>query len=82
MRPIPFRLSAGALDEPLVVDQQMRGLARRLGLQYISPCDIFRNADGYLVRLGDTPDSLVAFDYGHLTVAGSVYLVSHFPTLR
>jgi peptidoglycan/LPS O-acetylase OafA/YrhL len=80
--PIPVRLSTGARPEPMEIDAALRTLSSRLGVQYISPCDILHNRDGYLVRLGDTPESFIAWDYGHLTTEGSVYLVSHFPPLN
>jgi hypothetical protein len=80
--PIPVRMSAGARPEPMEIDAAMRAMSARLGVQYISPCDILHNQDGYLVRLGDTPESFIAWDYGHLTTEGSVYLVSHFPPIK
>jgi peptidoglycan/LPS O-acetylase OafA/YrhL len=80
--PIPMRLSTGLRPEPLEIDAAMRAMSARLGVQYISPCEILHDRDGYLVRLGDTPESFTAWDYGHLTAAGSVYLVSHFPMIE
>jgi peptidoglycan/LPS O-acetylase OafA/YrhL len=77
--PVPRRLKTGFSNEPMRIDALMEALCRRDGVQYISPCRIFWSEEGFLVRTGDTADSLVAFDYGHLTAAGSVYLVSHFP---
>lgn len=80
--PVPTRLTTGARSEPLEIDASMRALSTRLGIQYVSPCDILHDKDGYLVRLGDAPESFISWDYGHLMAAGSGYLVSHFPALK
>jgi hypothetical protein len=47
----------------------------------VSPCAILGSSEGFLIRVGDTGDSLIEFDYGHLTVKGSAYLVAQFPRL-
>jgi hypothetical protein len=72
-------MKTGTRDAPAKIDALMRPFCQRLGVEYISPCEILGGRDGFLVRLGDTADSLVAFDYGHLTKVGSEYLVSRFP---
>lgn len=76
---LPFRLKSGASEGPAQVDALIGPFCRRLGVAYVSPCGILGNQDGFLVRLGDTVDTLVSFDSSHLTRAGSEYLVSHFP---
>jgi hypothetical protein len=77
--PLPSRMNFGADHEPIRIDGLMASMASRLGIEYISPCTILGGPEGFLVRTGDTPESLTAFDYGHLTASGSEYLVSHFP---
>ncbi len=79
--PVPTRLQTGLRPEPLRLDTAMSAWCADAGVQYVSPCRILGNQDGFLVRLGDTADSLIAFDYGHLTVTGSRYLAAHFPQL-
>jgi peptidoglycan/LPS O-acetylase OafA/YrhL len=79
--PVPVRMSAGLDPEPVHLDSLMQALSERLGVEYVSPCKIMGNQDGFLVRTGDTPDSLTTLDQSHLTVSGSVFLVSHFPKL-
>jgi hypothetical protein len=37
------------------------------------------NASGCMTRLGDTGDTLIAWDYAHLTEMGSRFVVSKFP---
>jgi peptidoglycan/LPS O-acetylase OafA/YrhL len=79
--PLPVRMKTGLHLEPLLVDPLMAAFSERLGVEYISSCKLLENQDGYIVRLGDTVDSLVIFDAGHLTARGSIYLVSRFPDL-
>lgn len=78
--PMPLRMTAGARSEPPQIDASMKTMCDRLGVAYVSPCSIFGGKDGFLIRTGDTADTLVQFDYGHLTATGAKYLVSHFPS--
>lgn len=79
--PVPERMASGALPESRIMDEQMAAVCKRLGVDYVSPVTIFGGADGYLVRLGDRPEDLTSYDYGHLTSAGSRYLAAHIPGL-
>jgi peptidoglycan/LPS O-acetylase OafA/YrhL len=79
--PVPVRMSSGALPESGIIDGQMAAACKRLGVDYVSPVTIFGGADGYLVRMGDRPEDLTSYDYGHLTTAGSRYLAAHIPGL-
>ncbi len=79
LKALPMRMRTGMNSEPFRVDALMGPFCKNLGVEYVSPCAIFENEDGYLVRLGDTADTLVSFDYGHLTKIGSEYLVARFP---
>ncbi|HFL2861877.1 TPA: acyltransferase family protein [Pseudomonas aeruginosa] len=75
---VPARMTSG-LDERFIgVDDILRERARELGVNYISPRRILCDSGGCLTRLGDTGDQLVAWDYGHLTDAGSAFLVGKF----
>jgi peptidoglycan/LPS O-acetylase OafA/YrhL len=80
--PVPTRMTQGENPAPIETDGLMAALATRLGVDYVSPCRILGSDQGFLVRTGDTPDSLTTLDYGHLTVKGSEYLVDHFPELK
>jgi peptidoglycan/LPS O-acetylase OafA/YrhL len=80
-QPVPERMSVGVDPMPARLDPLMAALAQRLGVDYVSPCRILGNGDGFLVRTGDTADSLMTYDSSHLTANGSKYLVSHFPKL-
>jgi hypothetical protein len=77
--PVPVRMTEGVDPRPAAVDRLMSLLGERLGIEYISPCKILGNQDGYLIRIGDTPDSLMTYDSSHLTANCSIFLVSHFP---
>jgi peptidoglycan/LPS O-acetylase OafA/YrhL len=79
--PVPVRMSSGLDPRPVQVDKLMAAFSERLGIEYISPCQILGNRDGFLVRVGDTPESITTFDSSHLTPVASTYLVSHFPQL-
>ena len=73
------RMESGLDPQLIPVDMRLRDLSKELGVNYISPKDIFCNESGCLTRLGETADTLTAWDYGHLTDTGSIFLVSKFP---
>ncbi|MGC0152410.1 acyltransferase family protein [Chromobacterium vaccinii] len=53
-----------------------------LGATYLSAYQALCNANGCLTRTGPKPSDLTAVDYGHLSPAGSIYLISKLaPTL-
>lgn len=79
--PVPTRMTMGESAAPMEVDHLMAPFAERQGIEYVSPCKILGNEEGFLVRTGDDPDSLTTYDYGHLSVKGSEYVVDHFPRL-
>jgi hypothetical protein len=56
------------------VDTWLEARAGELGIQYISARKIMCNDDGCLARLGPNGSKLTAFDGGHLTVPGSIFL--------
>jgi peptidoglycan/LPS O-acetylase OafA/YrhL len=58
-------------------DAMLGALSLELGIQYISVRNVFCNEDGCLTRIGPNERELTAFDPGHLTVAGSIFLVAH-----
>ena len=79
--PVPTRMTAGVDPGPVYIDRLMTSLAERLGIVYFSPIQIMGNKDGFLVRVGDTPETVTTYDSSHLTASASIYLVSHFPKL-
>lgn len=76
---VPERMKLGLVPTVPETDVAASSLASRLGVNYISPLRILCNDDGCVTRLGDTVDSLTAWDYAHLTENGSRFLVSQFP---
>jgi hypothetical protein len=76
---VPMRIRGRISQEPLRIDKAMEAMGQRLGIDYISPCAILGNGDGFLVRTGDAADDLMDYDSSHLTANGSKYLVSRFP---
>jgi peptidoglycan/LPS O-acetylase OafA/YrhL len=79
---VPERIRIGAatgLIADFALDAQMRAAALRHGIHYISLLDKLCNADGCLTKLGDTPDALVGYDQGHLSLLGAEYVVKQFP---
>ena len=77
---LPMRLKSYYNNEDRVVDIKMQDLANKLNVRYISLTKILCNGTGCLVRVGPQPNQMLNFDEGHLTYAGSKYVVSHFPT--
>lgn len=60
-----------------VMDAYQAKLARELGIDFISARSVFCNDEGCLARIGPNGADLTAFDTGHLTVPGSIFLVDH-----
>lgn len=76
---IPERMLFGLNDNFSKLDDALKIKFEKGNVRYISTKDIFCNSNGCLTRLGRTGDTLTAWDYGHLTASGSIFLVSKFP---
>ena len=74
---IPFRMAYGLY---LLSDHDHDLGERSLpsGASYVSPIELMCDGDGCLTRFGDGANDITIMDDGHLTVAGSTYLVDHF----
>jgi peptidoglycan/LPS O-acetylase OafA/YrhL len=72
---VPDRMQFGLEEDMLQVDERLRRYSQQAGADYISALRYLCNIDGCLTRVGDAPEDLTAFDYGHLTIAGSRLLV-------
>jgi hypothetical protein len=74
----PLRMSYGdfgLLAELPLYDKQMREIAKRLDISYISGVDFLCNKDGCLTRDSEDGVKVSSVDYGHLTVdAAQTYL--------
>ena len=75
---IPFRMKFGANLVVAKEDAAFADLARQSGVKYSSLYKILCNEDGCLTRFGETSDTLVAWDAGHLTPLASTFVVSRF----
>jgi len=64
-------------DWTRALDTFMRAQARDVGIEYISTRDVMCDDDGCLARIGPNGSELTAYDGGHLTVPGSVFLARH-----
>lgn len=64
------------------MDAQLRQTSIDLGINYVSLVHILCDASGCLGRLGETAETVVAWDYGHLTKKGAEHLVSYFPGFK
>lgn len=80
-RAIPYRMSFGLDRRFLALDDVLEQKARTLKINYFSPKNIFCDINGCITRLGETGETLTAWDSGHLTTMGSEFLVSKFPEL-
>lgn len=79
---IPQRMAFGLYDGNEKLDTQWRKVADKLSVDYVSSMNVLCNADGCMTRVGENADQLTAWDFGHLTSAGSVFLVDRiFPSL-
>jgi len=75
---LPVRTFYGSTDDWVRGrDAWLASFARESGIQYVSVRNIFCNDDGCLTRIGPDASQLAAFDAGHLTVPGSIFLASH-----
>ena len=57
-------------------DALLQQLSRELGIDYISVRNVFCNESGCLSRIGPNDSELTAFDPGHLTVPGAIFLTA------
>jgi peptidoglycan/LPS O-acetylase OafA/YrhL len=72
---LPIRLHSGSFESVRRVDEYLATLSAKLGITYISAVKVMCDQNGCLTRVGSSPLDLTAFDYAHLTVSGSTYLV-------
>jgi peptidoglycan/LPS O-acetylase OafA/YrhL len=73
---VPYRLDSALNNDIRQVDKDLRKRAEMMKVEYFSAFDVLCNREGCLTRVGDGHDDLMAWDYGHLTLAGSIYLMN------
>jgi peptidoglycan/LPS O-acetylase OafA/YrhL len=72
---IPARTKYRSNDEwTRALEEFLQKRAQELDIQYISARKIMCNDEGCLARIGDNGTSLTAFDGGHLTLPGSIFV--------
>jgi peptidoglycan/LPS O-acetylase OafA/YrhL len=72
---IPARTTYRSNDEwTRALEQFLQKRAQELDIEYISARKVMCNDEGCLSRIGKDGSDLTAFDGGHLTLPGSVYL--------
>ena len=59
-----------------LIEEPLRLVVEGRGGEYLLPRDFLCEKDKCLTRLGNNREDLFVFDYGHLTKAGSEYLLS------
>jgi hypothetical protein len=79
---VPSRLLLGLNPNVFIVDRQMAEIATALEVEYISPQHLLCDTKGCLTRYGESLETLITWDYGHLTNGASEYLVSKFPDIK
>jgi peptidoglycan/LPS O-acetylase OafA/YrhL len=73
---IPTRLTQFS-HITIEVDHQIKEIALKSGATYISIYDVLCNEDGCLGRVGNFAKDIVQVDQGHLSAAGSWYIIKH-----
>ena len=76
---IPTRMRFGLDPYVEYPDRIIEAFAKNLMIHYISPYQILCNSNGCLTKTEETIDTLISFDWNHLTIHGSTFLVAHFP---
>lgn len=76
---LPARMLHGLSDNFVALDEKLKERLENLGVRYISPRSLLCNESGCLTMVDSSVDGLIAWDYGHLTTKGSIFLVKLFP---
>ncbi len=76
---IPERMKFGLEPGFEDIEAPLSALAKQENINYLSPLSILCDGDGCITRVNDTADSITSFDYDHLSLAGSVFVVARFP---
>ena len=72
---IPARTTYRSNDEWMrALEGFLQQRAKELDIEYISVRQLMCNDDGCLARIGDHGENLTAFDNGHLTLPGAVFV--------
>ncbi|MGZ3771936.1 MAG: SGNH hydrolase domain-containing protein [Bdellovibrio sp.] len=72
----PLYMVYGLRKDVRTLDDSLKKSFSAKGIQYLSAIDILCNSDGCMTRTGPSHLDLTAIDYGHLSEAGSVFLIN------
>jgi peptidoglycan/LPS O-acetylase OafA/YrhL len=72
-QPLPDRLAEGFSPVTVELDKRLNRLAKEKGIRYVSAYHALCNQKGCKSLHGD---SIISFDMGHLSVAGSNFMIS------
>jgi len=75
---IPYRMNFGLNNNFLEIEPQLKAIAIKNKINYLSIVDVLCNNSGCITRFGEDSRDLASFDGGHLTSAASIYVVSRF----
>jgi hypothetical protein len=77
-KPVPKRTYTGVMQQSLAMDATLRQIPYSQAISYFSLKDILCQQQGCLTQVGEQlPDDLIVLDYGHLTLAGSEYVINN-----
>lgn len=76
---IPRDMSLGLNPRVFEADSKIAEIASLMKVDYLSVREILCHTLACLTRYGTSPETLMTWDYGHLTNGASEYLVSKFP---
>jgi len=76
---IPREMSLGLNPRVFEADSKIAEIASLMKVDYLSVREILCHTLACLTRYGTSPETLMTWDYGHLTNGASEYLVSKFP---
>jgi hypothetical protein len=76
---IPERMATGLDQKFIQVDEFLKNKFKTSTVNYVSAREILCDAAGCITKIGRGVDKLVTWDHGHLTDAGSDFLVAKFP---
>jgi peptidoglycan/LPS O-acetylase OafA/YrhL len=60
------------------INKQLEKFSQQKGIKFFNPLDFLCDNTGCMISLTNDGITPLAFDYGHLTAEGSIYLVSKF----
>jgi SGNH domain (fused to AT3 domains) len=71
---VPPRLKFGLDPAFAQVDSSLKALLAGWSTNYVSLRDVLCNGDGCLTHVGEGPDNIITWDYGHFTTSGAAYV--------